>query len=310
MKAQTIKAYKVFNPDWTCKGFQYEIGKTYSIKDKPVLCERGFHACKKVSDCFSYYSFDTKNKVAEVQLSGIIEGLDGDKQCAQKITIIKEISWDDMLVLANSGSGNTGHSNSGDSNSGDWNSGDWNSGDRNSGDRNSGDSNSGDSNSGDWNSGDWNSGDRNSGDRNSGDSNSGDSNSGNRNSGNRNSGDSNSGDRNSGNRNSGDFNSTTPDSANFFNKPCKLSVWDSAKKPAFIYYVNPCMWINWADMNDDEKKNNKNAFITGGYLKVMSYKDAWAEAFKGASKKDIKLLKALPNFDAQVFEEITGIKIK
>jgi hypothetical protein len=240
MKAQTVKAYKVFNPDWKCRGFQYEIGKTYSIKDKPVLCEWGFHACKKVSDCFSYYPFDTENKVAEVQLSGIIEGLDSNKQCAQKITIIKEISWNDMLVLANSGSGNTGHSNSGDSNSGD----------------------------------------------------------------------SNSGDSNSGNRNSGDFNSTTPDSANFFNKPCKLSVWDSAKKPAFIYYVNPCMWINWADMNDDEKKNNKNAFITGGYLKVMSYKDAWAEAFKGASKEDIKLLKALPNFDAQVFEEITGIKIK
>jgi hypothetical protein len=63
-------------------------------------------------------------------------------------------------------------------------------------------------------------------------------------------------------------------------------------------------------MTDKEKIDNKNAFVTEGYLKTINYKDAWAEAFKGASKDDIKLLKALPNFSADVFEEITGIKIK
>ena len=71
VKKQTLRAFKVFNPDWTCKGFQYEIGKTYKIEGEPSMCESGFHACKKVSDCFSYYSFDPKNKVAEVELSGV-----------------------------------------------------------------------------------------------------------------------------------------------------------------------------------------------------------------------------------------------
>jgi hypothetical protein len=266
---KTLKAYKVFDSDWRCRGFQYEVGKTYSIKDQPVMCEKGFHACKKVSDCFSYYSFDPNNKVAEVKLGGVILGEDDVKQCAQKITIIREISWNEMLSLANTGRGNAGNSNSGNSNSGNSNSGYSNSGNRNSGD----------------------------------------SNSGYRNSGNRNSGDSNSGNRNSGNSNSGDFNSITPDVANFFNKPCKFSVWESALKPNFIYNVNPCVWICWDEMTDDEKRDNKHAFITCGYLKTVSYKEAWVIAYKGASKEDIKTLKALPNFDAEVFKEITGIKI-
>jgi hypothetical protein len=63
-------------------------------------------------------------------------------------------------------------------------------------------------------------------------------------------------------------------------------------------------------MTDKEKTGNKDAFITDGYLKTLGYKEAWAEAYKTATKEDIKLLKALPNWDADVFEEITGIKIK
>jgi len=62
-------------------------------------------------------------------------------------------------------------------------------------------------------------------------------------------------------------------------------------------------------MTDKEKIDNKNAFVCEGYLKTLGYKEAWAEAYKGASKDDIKLLKALPNWDADVFESITGIKV-
>jgi hypothetical protein len=63
-------------------------------------------------------------------------------------------------------------------------------------------------------------------------------------------------------------------------------------------------------MTDKEKADNKNAFVTGGYLKTYSYKEAWANAYKKATKEDIKLLKALPNWDATIFEDITGIKVK
>ena len=63
-------------------------------------------------------------------------------------------------------------------------------------------------------------------------------------------------------------------------------------------------------MTDDEKKANKNAFVTEGYLKVLDYKESWATAYSNATTEDIQLLKSLPNFNKKVFEEITGIKIK
>jgi hypothetical protein len=309
-----MKAYKVFNPDWTCNGFQYEVGRTYEMKEEPILCEKGFHACERMQDCFSYYSFDPKNKVAEVKLMGKIIGKDGDKQACNKIKIVKEITWEQMFVMVNTGRGNSGHSNSGDSNSGHYNSGDSNSGNYNSGDSNSGNWNSGNRNSGHYNSGDRNSGHYNSGDSNSGHYNSGDSNSGNRNSGYGNSGDRNSGhynggDWNSGNLNSGYFNSITPDEILVFNKPCKKILWNNCTKPDFIFF-DLTRWIPFSDMTDDEKKNNPQAETTGGYLKTFDYKEAWRQAYDNADKKDIELLKALPNFDAKVFEEITGIKVK
>jgi hypothetical protein len=274
-----MKAYKVFNPDWTCNGFKYEVGRTYEMKEEPILCEKGFHACERMQDCFSYYNFDPKNKVAEVKLMGKIIGKDGDKQACNKIKIVKEITWEQMLVMVNTGRGNSGHRNSGH----------WNSGNRNSGHRNSGNSNSGNSNSGD--------------------SNSGHSNSGHSNSGHSNSGNSNSGDWNSGNWNSGNFNSITPDEILVFNKPCKRILWNNSTKPNFIFF-DLTRWIPFSDMTDDEKKNNPQAETTGGYLKTFDYKEAWRQAYDNADKKDIELLKALPNFDAKVFEEITGIKVK
>ena len=153
-----IKGYKVFNPDWTCRGFRYEVGKTYEENVKPTVCGRGFHFCKRAKDCFSYYSFNPDNKVAEVVALGEIEE-EGDKCCTNKIKIVREITWEEVLALCNTGKGNSGLSNSGNCNSGNSNSGNWNSGDHNSGSWNSGDRNSGNCNTGDFNTGNWNQGD-------------------------------------------------------------------------------------------------------------------------------------------------------
>jgi hypothetical protein len=223
-----IRGYKVFNPDFTCRDFKFQVGETYQIEGPIEICRKGFHFCLNAAHCFSYYGFDSKNIVCEVEALGEVQTHSEDsKVCTDKIKIVRQLTWEEVLKVANQGKENTGHSNSGYRNSGDRNSGNWNSGNRNSGNWNSGDSNSGDSNSGDsnsgysnsgyrnsgyrnsgnWNSGNWNSGDSNSGDSNSGDSNSGDSNSGYRNSGYRNSGNWNSGNRNSGNWNSGNWNS-------------------------------------------------------------------------------------------------------
>lgn len=48
-------AFKGFDKDLKCRDFQYEVGKTYSIPEKPEVCKRGFHCCTKLSDVFCYY---------------------------------------------------------------------------------------------------------------------------------------------------------------------------------------------------------------------------------------------------------------
>ena len=61
-----MEGYKVFEPDWTCMGFQYEVGKTFEEDVTPSCCNRGFHFCKKLKDCFNYYPFNPDNKVARL----------------------------------------------------------------------------------------------------------------------------------------------------------------------------------------------------------------------------------------------------
>ena len=102
-----VKGYKVFNPDWTCRGFQYEVGKIFEEDVKPSCCDRGFHFCKKAADCFSYYSFNSENKVAEVIALGEVD-TDGKKSCTNKIQIVREIPWQELLTIVNTGKDCTG----------------------------------------------------------------------------------------------------------------------------------------------------------------------------------------------------------
>jgi hypothetical protein len=202
---------------------------------------------------------------------------------------------------------NTGDNNTGNGNSGNGNSGDFNSGNGNSGDFNSGDRNSGNGNSGDFNSGYFNSGDRNSGDRNSGDRNSGYGNSGYRNSGDRNSGYGNSGYGNSTNRESGIF-CSTEGKVRIFNKPTNLT-WDEIDHPHFSeFYLTK--WISESEMTEEEKKDDPQFFVREGYLKTFTYKEAWANFWKDTDKENRQKFLNLPNFDADVFLEITGIDVR
>ena len=117
-----MEGYKVFEPDWTCRGFQYEVGKTFEEDVTPSCCNRGFHFCKELKDFFNYYPFNPDNKVAKViALGEIDEESDDSKCCTNKIQIVEEISWEDVLRMVNLGKGNAGLWNSGDWNSGDWN---------------------------------------------------------------------------------------------------------------------------------------------------------------------------------------------
>ena len=80
------KFYKGFNEDLTCRGFQYEEGKTYE-ENEADLCHKGFHACEDPLDCFSYYD-PRCSQFREVILDGISDRREADsKVCAKKITI-------------------------------------------------------------------------------------------------------------------------------------------------------------------------------------------------------------------------------
>ena len=124
-----MKGYKVFNSDWTCRGYQYEVGKTYEIAESPKCCKVGFHFCERLVDCFNYYLFDQNNKVAKIEAIGEIDfDNTNSKCCTNKIVILKELTWAEVLDMCNTGKGNSGKRNSGDCNSGCYNSGDYNSG--------------------------------------------------------------------------------------------------------------------------------------------------------------------------------------
>jgi hypothetical protein len=211
----------------------------------------------------------------------------------------------------NTGNRNTGNCNTGNCNTGNRNTGDRNTGDRNAGDWNTGDWNTGDRNAGDWNTGDCNTGYCNTGDCNTGNRNTGDRNTGNRNTGNCNTGGWNAGDWNAGDWNTGDWNTgycntITPKECLIFNKPAKRSEWKSADKPKWMF-VNLTMWIPAVEMSNKEKEAYPSYVTTGGYLKCYpSLKAAYVEAWENASQEDRELTKGLPNFDAEVFEEIFG----
>ena len=313
-----VIGYKVFKSDWTCRGFQYEVGKTFEEDVTPSCCNRGFHFCKELKDCFNYYPFNPDNKVAKViALGEIDEESDDSKCCTNKIQIVEEISWEDVLRMVNLGKGNAGLCNSGNWNSGDCNSGDWNSGDCNSGNRNSSDWNSGNWNSGDYNSGNHNSGDRNSGNWNSGNRNSGDCNSGNWNSGNHNSGN-----WNSGNRNSGDCNKTNFSNGCFnteepkiflFNKPSDWTYRDWLNSDA-RYLLNqiPRNVVDWIwsdDMTDEEKEQHPEYEVVGGYLKILDKSECGQSWWDTLSEENKNIIKSIPNFNAEIFEEIMKIKV-
>ena len=300
--------YKATDMDGCCRGFKFEVGKTYTkntSKEELECCtDKVFHFCRDL------YAIEkvSNYKLTESRLFEVISGdfvRNGDKYGTNSITILREIEGEEKLGLINSGDCNSGICNSGDRNSGDRNSGDCNSGDWNSGDCNSGDCNSGDCNSGICNSGDRNSGDRNSGDCNSGNWNTGCRNSGNSNSGNWNSGNSNSGDWNSGNWNSGFFNSDEP-CVRMFNKMTNYKRKD-VKIPSWCFF-DLTVWVSHDTATEEEKIEHKAEIeISGGFLKTINYKDAWRIAWNKASIEERKKLFDLPNWDNKVFKEITGI---
>lgn len=330
------KLYKVFKPDWQCKGVDYRVYKTY-ISDSV-----GFGVCESIVDCFNYYKFDPKNKIAIVSTDGRVQKIN-NKTTVHKITILKEITWKEALDIEqcesrNSGLSNTGGNNSGDYNTGDNNKGDFNTGNNNIGSFNTGSNNLGADNVGNYNIGNYNIGKSNIGNynvgnyntghnnirnyntgnlnygyNNIGDCNTGNSNTGHNNSGNFNTGDYNSGDFNSGNYSTGVFcTKTTTATIKMFDKDSKMTLEDWKAHPIgkILSNLKLTEWINDKTTSEDEKDKCSKARIAKGHLIQYTYKEAWANLWKILTENEKNQFKELPNFDSEIFEEITGIKLK
>ena len=272
-----VRGFKVFNPDWTCRGFQYEVGKIFEEDVEPSCCDRGFHFCENAADCFNYYSFNPDNKVAEVIAYGDVVR-EGDKCCTNKIKIVREIPWQELLTIVNTGKSCTGLCNTGD----------WNTGNRNTGNRNTGNWNTGNRNTGNWNTGNWNTG-------------------------NRNTGDCNTGDWNKSSFNTGCFN-TEESTIMLFNKPSEWTYRDWLNSDArYLLMDIPKDVVEWVYenyMTEDEKKAHPSYKTTGGYLKILDESECAQIWWDGLSEADRNKIKSIPNFDIEIFEQCTGIKIE
>ena len=138
----------------------------------------------------------------------------------------------------------------------------------------------------------------------------------NTNTGEDNTGDRNSGDWNSGNRNSGYGNKTSRETGIFnttqgklrlFNKETDLT-WDEINHPYFEeFYLNK--WIPESEMTTEEKKAEAEFHVRGGYLKTYEWEEAWANYWRDSDEEERQKVLNLPNFDADIFEECTGIKV-
>ena len=93
-----MKAYKGFNKDMTCRGFQYEIGKAYET-DAADLCSIGFHACENPLDCFGHYA-PAASRYCEVEIEDNGQRSPEDsKVVGKKIKIGAELSTEQICKL-------------------------------------------------------------------------------------------------------------------------------------------------------------------------------------------------------------------
>ena len=233
--------YKAFDENLQCRGFQFEVGKTYDTgraKEDLKLCSNTvFHFCRELHKIENVSDYRiSKCRVCEVIADGDIV-TNGDKYGTNKLFILREIPHEELNKYNSCNSGN-----------------------RNSGSCNSGSCNSGSCNSGSWNSGNWN---------------------------------------------SGFFNTDSP-LVRIFNKETNVPR-DDIDFPSFLSF-GTTVWVSYDTATDEEKKEHKIDIETcGGFVKEISYKEAFRIAWDKANKEEHKKLLKLPNWNNKIFMEISGI---
>ena len=106
-----MKGYKGMTKDMTCRGMQYEVGKTYHVDGEIALCRNGLHFCEQLYNVFGFYERDNGNRYFEVSADGQIISNDM-KSVASKLTIIRELTDIEVNRCIYDNSYNNGYGNS------------------------------------------------------------------------------------------------------------------------------------------------------------------------------------------------------
>lgn len=240
-----VHGFKVFRPDWTCSPGgntkQYTCPGKFEEEGKLDVCGHGMHFCQTAADCFNYYDFDSNNKVAEVIAYGEVL-TEGDKSCTDKLEIVREIPWDEVLRIVNLGKNCTGRCNTGNRNTGNCNTGDWN----------------------------------------------------------------------KSSFNTGCFN-TEEQKIMLFNKPSDMTYreWMDSDARYLLNQIpkNVVKWVYEEDMTDEEKAAHPTYETTGGYLKVLDESECGQLWWGSLSDRGKEIIKTIPNFDAEIFFQCTGVRV-
>jgi hypothetical protein len=96
--ASVLHGYKAYDKDLKCRGYQYEIGKTYETDQHPVRCgSTGFHWCENPLDMWSYYDITT-SRFTVVEASGEHDkGSDDTKIASARLTIGVELRLPEVI---------------------------------------------------------------------------------------------------------------------------------------------------------------------------------------------------------------------
>lgn len=105
-------------------------------------------------------------------------------------------------------------------------------------------------------------------------------------------------------------------------KEPKIMLFDKPSDWTYIQWLNSnarCLlnqipknvleWIHQSDMTDEEKAANPTFETTGGYLKVLDESECVQLWWDNLPDNKKEIIKSLPNFDARIFMEVTGIEV-
>lgn len=276
--SKIMEGYKVFNSDWTCHDKQYSCPGYFEEDVVPEVCIRGMHFTTDIEYYLRFYGLKENIHIAKVIAVGDIDKGLFANYCTNKIFIVEEIPFKSIMEKLNPG---------GETNRGLMNIGERNRGNNNIGNNNRGNNNIGSNNCGNYNGGNDNNGYYNTGSLNLGSYNSGDYNIG----------DNNTGSYNKISYSTGFFN-TEEQSIYMFNKPTKL-------KLSTILSLDGMELVHrLMALYDIVFYYNKKS-IDSSYCKKLRNK-TWHCCLTDKQKEAVL---SLPNFDAGIFKEITGIDV-